>query len=259
MPKLLNYKIIGTDGQPLIILHGLFGLLDNWVSLAKRFGEHFQVILVDQRNHGKSFHANEFNCKVMSEDLEYLISTLNLAKPILLGHSMGGKTIMQYTAYHPDKADKLIVADIGPKQYPVHHNQIIKGLQNVPLNKINKRKEADIFLSQYISDSGIRSFLLKNLKRNSMDGFDWKMNLEIISKNIIEINKSLDYYLPIEVPVLFLRGSNSNYILEEDFDKIKEIFPNSEIKTINNAGHWLHAEQPNDFYQKVMVFLHKLK
>jgi len=254
MSNLLHHKIIG-EGQPLIILHGLFGSLDNWITLANRFGEHFKVVLVDQRNHGKSFHSDEFNYDVMSHDLENLIDERQLTDPILLGHSMGGKTVMQYAAFHPEKVSQLIVADIGPKQYPIRHHQIIVGLKKVPLKDIEKREEASEHLSKYIADRGIRNFLLKNLKRSSTGGFEWKMNLDGISKNIIEIGKPLDYYLPIEVPTLFLRGGNSNYLLDEDIEDISEIFVNTEIKTIGNAGHWLHAEQPDDFYAKVMDFL----
>ncbi len=254
MSELLNHKVIGK-GQPLIILHGLFGSLDNWITLAKRFAEHYKVVLIDQRNHGKSFHHNAFNYAVMSEDLEKLIEALKLENPILLGHSMGGKTVMQYCAFHPDKVDKLIVADIGPKAYPVHHDKIIEGLKYVPLKEVLKREEADEYLKSYISNFGIRNFLLKNIKRCAQGGYEWKMNLDVISDNIAEVGKSLDYYLPIEVPTLFIRGGNSNYILEEDTKDIKEMFIESEFVTVDNAGHWLHAEQPDDFYDKVMKFL----
>lgn len=254
MPELLNHKIIGT-GQPLIILHGLFGSLDNWVSLGKRFGEQFQVVLVDQRNHGKSFHDSRFSYDTMANDLDELIEHLKLENPILLGHSMGGKTVMQYCAFNPEKVEKLIVADIGPKQYPVHHDQIIKGLKKVPLSQVEKREAADGFLSDYIPEIGIRSFLLKNLKRGSNGGFEWKMNLNVIAANIEEVGVALDYYLPIEMPTLFLRGGNSNYILDSDIEDIEDIFPNSEVQTVDNAGHWLHAEQPDGFYEKVIRFI----
>ena len=254
MSEVLNYKILG-EGHPLVILHGLFGSLDNWITLGKRFAEHYKVILVDQRNHGKSFHSQEFNYEVMSEDLEVLIDHLGLENPILLGHSMGGKTVMQYTAFHPDKVDKLIVADIGPKYYPTHHDKIIAGLKNVPLSEQNKREDVDTYLSSYIYEVGIRTFLMKNLKRAPTGGFEWKMDLKSISENIEEVGKPLDYYLPIEVPTLFIRGGNSNYILEDDMLEIESIFPNIRLETVENAGHWLHAEQPEDFYQKLMLFM----
>ena len=140
--ELLNYKRFG-QGQPLIILHGFLGSLDNWLTLGKRFSEHYDVILVDQRNHGKSFHSDEFGYEEMVTDLENLIEELELDNPILLGHSMGGKTVMQYAAFHPQKIDKLIVADIGPKAYPVHHDRILEGLKAIPVDTLESRKGAE--------------------------------------------------------------------------------------------------------------------
>ena len=251
--NLLHHKSLGL-GQPLIIVHGFLGSLDNWMTLAKRFSADYQVIMIDQRNHGKSFHSADFGYDEMVEDLERLIDALNLDNPILLGHSMGGKTVMQYAAYHPHKVDKLIVADIGPKMYPTHHDKILEGLQAIPINTIKSRNQADDLLSKYVTDPGIRVFLLKNLRRVE-DRFEWKMNLPILIKNIAEVGKALDYHLPIETESLFIRGGSSNYILDEEFESIEDIFPNVQFETIDNAGHWLHAEQPEEFYNKVMKFL----
>lgn len=251
---ILNHKIIG-EGQPLIILHGLFGSLDNWVTLGKKFGEHYQIVLADQRNHGKSFHSSLFNYQAMAEDLEALIENLELDNPILLGHSMGGKTVMQYAAFHPTVINKIIVADIGPKGYPVHHDQIIKGLHAVDINTIQSREEADTMLSKFVQDPGIKSFLLKNLKRGSNGGYEWKMNLSGISASISNVGTALDYYLPIDVPSLFIRGGASDYILDSDFEFIETVFPMAEFETIEGAGHWLHAERPSEFYDAVMNFL----
>lgn len=253
MSNLLNYKSIG-EGQSLIILHGLFGSLDNWLTLGKRFAENYQVILVDQRNHGKSFHDDAFDYTLMARDLDDLIDHLELDNPILLGHSMGGKTVMQYTAFHPDKIDKLIVADIGPKYYPVHHETIINALKSVPVKNLQSREQAEELMTKEIKDFGTRSFLLKNLKRTS-EGFDWKMNLEGISNNIEEVGKPLDYYLPIEIPTLFIHGGKSNYILEEDKEDIQEIFPQAEFASISDSGHWLHADNPDKFFQLTSHFL----
>lgn len=253
MKQILNHRVLG-EGQPLIILHGLFGALDNWITLGKRFSEHFKVVLVDQRNHGKSFHDDVFDYSVMAEDLENLMDHLGLENPILLGHSMGGKTVMQFAAYHPEKAEKVIVADIGPKSYPVHHELIIEGLKSVPLTSLKKREDAESVLSKYITDFGTRTFLLKNLKRNTDGSFSWKMNLDTISDNIQEVGKELDYYLPIEVPTLFIRGGESGYVKDKDLDDILEIFPNAQFETINGSGHWLHADNPDKFYDMVMKF-----
>ncbi|WP_422360654.1 alpha/beta fold hydrolase [Reichenbachiella sp.] len=251
--ELLNYKRFG-QGQPLIILHGFLGSLDNWLTLGKRFSEHYDVILVDQRNHGKSFHSDEFGYEEMVADLENLIEELELDNPILLGHSMGGKTVMQYAAFHPQKIGKLIVADIGPKSYPVHHDRILEGLKAIPVNKLESRQEADDVLSKYVDVESTRVFLLKNLKRTS-DGFDWKMNLPILCDKISGVGKELNYHLPIETKTLFLRGGSSDYISDEDWEKIEEIFPNAKLETIYNTGHWLHAEDPDKFYELVTNFL----
>ena len=251
--EILNYKRFG-EGQPLIILHGFLGSLDNWLTLAKKFSENFDVILLDQRNHGKSFHSNEFGYEEMVADLEQLIDHLQLENPILLGHSMGGKTVMQYAAFHPQQIDKLIVADIGPKAYPVHHDQILRGLQEIPIDKIDSRQDADEILSKYVEFASTRVFLLKNLKRTS-DGFDWKMNLPILKKKINEVGKPLIYHLPIETETLFIRGGGSGYISDEDWEDVEEIFPNANLVTVENAGHWLHAENPRRFYELVTNFL----
>lgn len=251
--ELLNYKRFG-QGQPLIILHGFLGSLDNWLTLGKRFAEDYDVILVDQRNHGKSFHSNEWGYDEMTTDLEHLIETLNLENPILLGHSMGGKTVMQYAAFYPQQIDKLIVADIGPKAYPVHHDQILNGLKSIPVGQISSRQEADEILSDYIKEDSTRVFLLKNLKRTS-EGFDWKMNLPVLAEKIEEVGKALSHHLPIETNTLFIRGGSSNYIPDEDWEDIEEIFPNAQLETIENTGHWLHAENPDKFYDLVTNFL----
>ncbi|MFY0626489.1 MAG: alpha/beta fold hydrolase [Reichenbachiella sp.] len=251
--ELLNYKTFG-EGQPLIILHGFLGSLDNWLTLGKKFGETHQVFLLDQRNHGKSFHSDQWGYDEMVDDLEFFVSELGIENPILLGHSMGGKTAMQYTAFHESSIDKLIVADIGPKQYPVHHDQILKGLKSVPIMEIRSREEVDELLKSYIPEIGVRTFLMKNLSR-SPEGFSWKMNLNVLDKNIKKIGEVLSYHLPIEKETLFIRGGNSNYILDEDWKDIESIFQNGNLETISDVGHWLHAEKPRDFYDLVMDFI----
>ncbi len=251
--ELLNYKRLG-EGQPLIILHGFLGSLDNWLTLAKRFAASYEVILVDQRNHGKSFHSEAFGYGEMVGDLERLIDHLKLENPILLGHSMGGKTVMQYTAFHPQKIDKLIVADIGPKAYPVHHGQILEGLRSIPVDQIETRQQANEMLSKYVEFESTRFFLLKNLKRTS-DGFEWKMNLPVLVKKIEDVGNAINYHLPIETSTLFIRGGESNYVPDQDWEDILKIFARAELTIVNEAGHWLHAEQPEEFYNQVIRFL----
>ncbi|OEK06828.1 alpha/beta fold hydrolase [Roseivirga misakiensis] len=249
----LNHKVYG-EGKPLIILHGLFGSLDNWVTLGKKFGEDFKVFLVDQRNHGQSFHDATFSYEAMSEDLCQFMGEMSINSAHLIGHSMGGKTVMEFARKYPEKVDKLVVADIGPKSYPVHHTAIIKAFYSVPINTLKSRKEADEILSTQIEDFGIRQFLLKNLARTE-NGFKWKMNLDVIATQIEEVGKGLNQNATFKKESLFIRGGKSDYILDGDVNLIHSIFPNSKIATVEGAGHWLHAEKPMDFYQQVRNFL----
>ncbi|WP_420384860.1 alpha/beta fold hydrolase [Roseivirga sp.] len=251
--SLLNHKILG-EGKPLVILHGLFGSLDNWMTLGKKWAEDRQVILVDQRNHGNSFHSDDFSYQVMAEDLLKLLNHLQLDKITLLGHSMGGKTAMEFATHHEEKIEKLIVADIGPKYYPVHHHTIIKAFYSVPVASLQSRNEADDILAQQIPDFGIRQFLLKNLAREK-NGFRWKMNLDVIANKIEEVGKSLNQNAGFGKPTLFVRGSKSDYILNDDLNLIHSIFSDSRLETIENADHWLHAEKPQEFFQIVNSFM----
>ncbi len=251
--SLLNYKILG-EGKPLVILHGLFGSLDNWMTLGKKWSESRKVILVDQRNHGNSFHADEFNYQLMSDDLDMLFTHLKIEKAIILGHSMGGKTAMQFAIEYPEKVDQLIIADIGPKFYPVHHHTIIKAFYSVPVKELKSRNEADDLLSGLIPDFGTRQFLLKNLSREK-DGFSWKMNLDVIAKNIEEVGKGLNQNAQFKKPTLFVRGSKSDYITNDDLNLIHSIFSDSRLKTIEGAGHWLHAEKPKEFFEALNEFI----
>ena len=249
----LNFKKFG-EGSPLIILHGLFGSLDNWITLAKKFSEEYTVYILDQRNHGLSFHSDEFNYDLMAQDILDFMQWQKIDSAHLIGHSMGGKTVMNFAALYPQKVQKLIVADIGPKFYPVHHTQIIKALYAIPVETLNSRKEADEKMSSMISEFGIRQFLLKNLQRDG-EGFKWKMNLDAIAKNIEEVGKSLNQNATYTKATLFIRGSKSDYVLDGDLNLINSIFPRAKVETISNAGHWLHAEKPNEFYDTVINFL----
>lgn len=249
----LNYKSFG-EGEPLIILHGLFGSLDNWVTLGKKYAENHQVFLVDQRNHGQSFHDDTFSYEAMSEDLCQFMGQMNIEKAHMIGHSMGGKTVMEFAVKYPEKVNKLIVADIGPKSYPVHHSTIIKAFYSIPIGSLVSRKQADELLSGLIPEFGIRQFLLKNLAREE-NGFRWKMNLDVIASKIEEVGKGLNQNATFNRETLFLRGGNSDYILDDDFNLIHSIFPKSRIETIESAGHWLHAEKPMEFFEATTKFL----
>lgn len=253
--NILHHKILG-HGSPLVILHGLFGSLDNWMTLGKKFANHHQVILVDQRNHGQSFHDDAFNYEVMAEDLKKLLGQLKIDKCALLGHSLGGKTAMEFATRYPEKVSKLVIADIAPRYYQVHHQSIIKAFYAVPVGKLTSRKEADELLADKIPEFGIRQFLLKNLDRTK-NGFAWKMNLDVIASKIEEVGKGLNQNAKVKAPTLFVRGGGSYYIRNDDFNLIHSIFEHSRIETLSGAGHWLHAERPDDFYQVVSEFLHE--
>jgi esterase len=243
------------QGQPLIILHGLFGSSDNWFSHAKTFAPFFKVYLVDQRNHGQSPHSDEFNYKALTLDLEQFITEHRIEKPIILGHSMGGKTAMNFAVKNPGKLDKLIVVDIVPKYYPVHHDQILEGLESIDLKTIQSRNEADQALSTYVPEPDVRQFLLKNLSRNE-NGFEWKINIAGIDKNIEQIGAGLEYPGSYDGPSLFIKGAKSNYYKPGDEEAIKKIFTQAKIETID-TGHWVQAENPQEFSRMVLTFLGK--
>jgi esterase len=243
------------QGRPLIILHGLFGSSDNWFSHAKTFAPFFKVYLVDQRNHGQSPHSDEFNYKALTLDLEQFITEHRIEKPIILGHSMGGKTAMNFAVKNPGKLDKLIVVDIVPKYYPVHHDQILEGLESIDLKTIQSRNEADQALSTYVPEPDVRQFLLKNLSRNE-NGFEWKINIAGIDKNIEQIGAGLEYPGSYDGPSLFIKGAKSNYYKPGDEEAIKKIFTQAKIETID-TGHWVQAENPQEFSRMVLTFLGK--
>ncbi len=239
-------------GEPVIILHGLFGMSDNWLTIARKLSESYRVILPDQRNHGKSFHDEVWNYAAMVQDLADLVKKLRLEKFILVGHSMGGKVAMNFAQQFPDLLEKLVVIDIAPRYYPVHHDTIIKALKSVKIDEITARAEAEDQLEKMIKDWGTRQFLMKNLGR-SRDGFYWKFNIEVISNHIENVGEAIES-TTCDVPGLFIRGSKSDYINEKDVEQIKNIFTNAYILTMKNAGHWVHADQPEAFLATIKQF-----
>jgi len=252
----LHYKKI--DGRPsnipLFIVHGLFGNLDNWLTLGKKFAEHTDVYLIDQRNHGHSPHSEEFDYDIMAEDLYELVENLNLSKINLIGHSMGGKAFMRLAQLHPEIINKLIVVDIGPKGYPLHHDAILDGLNAIDFDFVKSRGEADKVISNYISDEGVKQFLLKNLYWREKGELAWRMNLPVLTNSMHKIIGEIPSDT-VSIETLFLRGEKSNYILESDYSSIFNQFVNSDIETVYGAGHWVHAENPLEFYRLVMEFI----
>lgn len=254
----LFYRKYGT-GKPIIILHGLFGQSDNWQTQAKILSERgFEIYTVDQRNHGLSPHDDEFNYKVMSADLHELINDLELNKVIVIGHSMGGKTALQFAVDHPEKINKLIVADIAPKFYPPHHQQVLEALQAIDFSIFKTRRVAEEILSKYITDTGTKQFLLKNIYWKTDTQLDWRFNINAIIKNIDAVGAEIEFprvYSQNDFSTLFIRGENSDYILDSDIPDIRNFFPDAEFITIEGAGHWLHAEKPNEFLKEVIRFI----
>ena len=251
----LHYRKIG-QGAPLFIIHGLFGSSDNWQTLGKKFAEHFTVYFVDQRNHGHSPHSDEFNYDLLVDDFYALVSDLGLSKINIIGHSMGGKTAIGFAAKHPELIDKMVIADIGHKKYQPHHDQILAGLNAIDLSEVKTRGGADKVLSQYISEVGVRQFLLKNLYWVEKGQLGWRINIPVLTREINAIVDAIEFE-KITTQTLFMRGGKSNYILPSDYTEIENKFPNSSIYSIEESGHWIHAEAPKEFYETVLNFLTK--
>ena len=253
----LFYRQTGESGTPIIILHGIFGSSDNWLTIGKILGESHQVFILDQRNHGQSPRSDVFDYQVMAEDLKAFIDDHKLEHPILMGHSMGGKTVMQFAMNYPEAFSKMIVVDIAPKFYPVHHTMILQGLASIDLKSLKSRTEANELLKRFEESEGVRQFLLKNLWRNPAKNneFDWRINVPVIMKNIDIVGHELSNENIVQKPVLFIRGSESHYIQPEDERKIWELFPNYQLITLEGAGHWVQADKPKEFVEAVLNFI----
>lgn len=243
------------EGRPMIILHGLFGMSDNWVTLARRFAEDYSVHVIDQRNHGRSGWHEVFNYEAMADDLAGFMETHQMDSAILLGHSMGGKTAMQFALDHPEKTDRLIVVDISADEYQHKHDVFIDAMLSIDLDKFTKRSEASNALKEKVDDQRIRQFLMKNLHWKDRSKLGWKANLEVIQENLPEIFRAIDSSVPYDKPSLFIRGGESLYIRQKHIPRIKKLFTKAKVETIEGASHWLHAEKPDEFYQLVMQFL----
>ncbi|TXD54012.1 MULTISPECIES: alpha/beta fold hydrolase [unclassified Polaribacter] len=251
---ILHSQILG-EGKPLLILHGYFGSSDNWKTLGNQFAENYQVHLIDQRNHGRSFHADAFNYELLVDDLYAYIQDYKLESFYLIGHSMGGKTAMLFAVKYPDLVDKLIVVDISPKEYAQHHNAILAGLNSVDFTKQNSRGLVDKQVAKYIAEIGVRQFLLKNIYWKEKGLLAYRFNLKSLTENNPEVGKPLPTGTKFIKETLFLKGEKSGYIISSEHIIIDAHFPNHKIVEIKNAGHWLHAENPKDFYKEVDVFL----
>ncbi|HBI81877.1 MAG TPA: alpha/beta hydrolase [Bacteroidales bacterium] len=261
----LFYRQLG-QGKPLIILHGLYGSSDNWMSIAKELQQKYTVIIPDQRNHGQSPHTPEHTYQLMAADLLEFTQKNNLQRFYLIGHSMGGRTAMLFQSLYPSMVDKLIVVDVPPWSYTpedewfrsayAEHQRIIDALMSIKPENIRSRSEAERILEKNNLDQRLRNFLLKNLKRKA-DGFEWSINLPVLENNLehlllgVEIEKSS----ALNADVLIIRGDKSNYIPKYQINKLNEIYPKGKIVSIPDAGHWVHSEKPEVFLTAVTDFL----
>ena len=243
-------------GSPLIIIHGLFGMSDNWNTLGKKFSENFEVHILDLRNHGRSPHSDQFNFDVMCDDLRVYIEDNKLTDINILGHSLGGKVAINFAFIFPDKIQKLIVVDISPRKYNTDfHQNILSILYKIDIESLENRKDIDHILSLHIEEVSIRQFLAKNLYRNSNRKFSWRFNLEILLEKLSNIQNADFLDGVCNVNTCFIKGGNSNYILDSDVPLIESYFSDFKIVTVDEAGHWVHAESPEKFYHETMSFL----
>jgi pimeloyl-ACP methyl ester carboxylesterase len=251
----LAFRKLGS-GKPLFILHGLFGSSDNWQTLGKQLAEYFTVYLIDARNHGHSPHSNEFSYELMNNDIKELMTDEGLESIMILGHSMGGKTALYFTVTHPHSVEKLIVVDIGPKKYPVTNQFVVDALEKFDPQNLASRKEAEEILTASIEDDGTRQFLLKNLYWDDNQKLQWRFNFPALKANIKAVGDATPMpFSPINIPVMFLKGDKSDYIFPSDMKLIMSMFPIARIEIIPNAGHWVHADQPQAFFETVLTFL----
>lgn len=254
----LFFRQAGETGPALVILHGIFGSSDNWLTIGKTIAANgYRVFALDQRNHGQSPRGNEQDYQSMAADLREFLIDHQLENSFLIGHSMGGKVVMQYAMLYPGTFQKLVVVDIAPKFYPIHHADLIRGLKAINLSGIKSRTEADAVLQRYEPSLSVRQFLLKNLYRNEQGMFDWRLNLPVIERELHGVGEELTNPRVVTEPTLFMRGSESPYILDEDIPTIKRIFSNVQIETIQGAGHWVQAEKPAEFVEMLMNFITK--
>lgn len=250
----LNFKEYGS-GEPLIILHGFMGSLDNWHTLATQFGKKYHVFSVDQRNHGKSQHSDTHTQDLMVADLKEFIESKKLTNLSLLGHSMGGKVVMKFALLYPTLVKRLIVVDIAPRQYKQGHDDVFEAIFAVDLNKIESRKEAEEMMLPFVADFGTRQFLLKNLERKEDGTYEWKMNLRTLHIDYDEIAKSIESEVPFLGSALVIKGGKSKYISNLDEADFKKLFPKYQLQIIEEAGHWVHAEAPKEFALLVETFM----
>ena len=254
----LNYKQYSEDGTPLLVLHGLFGSLNNWGWHCKQLAEHYVVYGIDLRNHGSSPHSDQLDYQLMADDVRQLMARLGLESCCIVGHSMGGKVAMQLALGFPDLVEKLVVIDIAPVSYPADadgHMNVLAAMDAVKLDEIDSRTDAEVTLRGYISEEALRKFVLTNLVRNKDASFEWRLNKDSLRENYANLRAGLETKMSFPKPVLFVKGSLSHYIKAEHEAGINKLFPAASLKLIMDAGHWLHAEQPQALQKILIKFL----
>lgn len=251
----LNHRIYGT-GQPVVIFHGLFGMLDNWQTIGKMIADAgYMAILADLRDHGRSPHTDAFDYHLLADDIFHFLDENWIYQSVIIGHSMGGKATMQFAFEHENMVSKLIVVDIAPKQYESGHNEVIDALLSVDLNTLRNRHEAQATLEASLHEPGVVQFLLKNLTRTKEGHYAWKMNLPLLIRSYNNILDEVGKSQATDVPTLFIRGELSDYIDDSDTVKIGEKFSDWRLETISGAGHWVHADKPNELFEKIIHFI----
>jgi esterase len=245
------------QGNPVIILHGLLGLSDNWVSFGRRLALDFEVFIPDFRNHGQSPHDQDFNFPVLVDDLHELIEDSGLKKVNLIGHSLGGKTAMFFALKYPDLLDKLVVVDIALRRYSpiLEHQLLIDAMMKVDFSSARSRSDLDRQLEQYVHSLKLRQFLLKNIYWQDKETLGWRVNLPILMETLPRMLEGITPGKEFLNPVLLVRGGLSDYVTDEDVRKMIKQFPRTSVKTLANASHWVHADAPGEFYSLVHEFL----
>jgi esterase len=247
-------KILG-HGEPIVILHGFFGSLNNWNTLGRNLGEEYRVYLVDQRNHGRSPHDTVHTYEAMAGDLFEFYGEHGISSAFLIGHSMGGKTAMEFALAHPGAVRKLVVVDMAPRATVARHDDILAALTSLQLERFASRESINEALKERLPDQTVREFLLTNLKREEDGRYSWKMNLDALQRNYGEINRGIGNGRYFDGPVLFLKGGESQYFTDDDMPAVKALFPRAELRSIQGAGHWVHAEAPDAFLRIVREFI----
>lgn len=251
----LSHSRVGETGPALLVLHGLFGAGSNWRSIARGLSDCRSVYLLDARNHGASPHTSQVSYRAMAADVEAFMDHHNIATADIIGHSMGGKTAMQLALHHPSRVSQLLIVDIAPAPSPSDHLPLIDALLALPVADFTRRSQVDEALAQDVADAGLRAFLLQNLSHTA-NGFAWRINLPVLRERMPELlSFDADQALPFSGPTTFIRGSQSNYLIDKHTARINELFPAAQQHTVANAGHWLHAEQPKLFLQAAREYL----